>query len=199
MQILELIIILFESFDRWPPNPEFEVRRVNSCVFSYLTNYSYSVLVNQILKANNISIMILDVKHGFPQVRMNQHIFLSCLRISSFGDFTWSRGSRWYSHIKDPTEIASSPFTYNVCIVSRRANANRFRGATKQITHAECQIFEHVRDGMERRWNFSLGKDFVQHDIVVGGAGSTLESLVRLQEGVPVARLGDAAVDYGAA
>ncbi len=52
---------------------------------------------------------------------------------------------------------------------------------------------------MERRWNFSLGKDFVQHDIVVGGAGSALEPLVRLQEEVPVARLGDAAVDYGAA
>ena len=52
---------------------------------------------------------------------------------------------------------------------------------------------------MERRWNFSLGKDFVQHDIVVGGAGSAFQPLVRLQEEVTVARLGDAAVDYGAA
>lgn len=131
---------------------------------------------------------------------MNQYIFRSCLRMSSFrGGFTWRRGSRWYSHIKFPTEIASSPFTYNVCIVSRRANANRFRGATKQITHAECQIFGHVGNVIELTWNFSLGKDFVQQNMVVGGAGSALESLVRLQEEVPVARLGDAAVDYGAA
>lgn len=51
---------------------------------------------------------------------------------------------------------------------------------------------------MEWRLDFSLGKDFVQHDIVVGRAGSALNSLVRLLEEVPVARLCDAAIDHGA-
>lgn len=133
-----------------------------------------------------LCITVLDVKHGVPQVGMNQNVFR----------YAWRRGSRWRSHIKEPTEIASSPFTHNVCIVSWRANANRFGGATKKITHVECQIFKHVGDVLEPIWDFSLSKNFIQHNIVLGGAGGALDRGVRLQEKLPVAGLGDAAVDY---
>jgi len=53
-----------------------------------------------------------------------------------------------------------------------------------------CQIFEHVSDVLEGRWNSTPGKDFVEHDVVVGGPGGASERGVGLQEEVPVAGLG---------
>ncbi len=142
--------------------------------------------------------VLLDVKHRIPQIRMNQHVFRPCLWMSSIAQYTLRWSSRGRDSIKKPTEIASGPFTHNICIVSGRADANSFGGATEKIAYAVCQIFEHVRDVLEGRWNFALGEDFVEHDVVVGGAGGALERGVGLQEEVPVAGLGDAAVDYGA-
>lgn len=54
------------------------------------------------------------------------------------------------------------------------------------------------KESRYRRWDFPLGKDFVQHDIVMGRTGDTLERSLRLQGEVPVAGLRDAAVNYSA-
>lgn len=117
---------------------------------------------------------------------MNQHIFRPCVRIVLLPRL----------RLAQATEIASSPFTHNVCIVSWPANATRFGGATKKIIHVECQIYKDVGDVLETIWDFSLSRNFIQHNIVMCGAGGALDRGVRLQEEVPVAGLGDAAVDY---
>ena len=50
---------------------------------------------------------------------------------------------------------------------------------------------------MMRKSGAAFGKDLVEDDVVLGRAGGAVERGVRLQENIPVTKLGDAAVDDG--
>ena len=135
-----------------------------------------------------------DVEHGILQRRMNRHSFRTC-PIPRYA-LRWSAQRR--RCVKKLREVTSSPLAHHVRIVSRRADADGFGGATEKIAHVVRQILEHVGHVLKRRFHVALGKDFVEHDVVVSGPRGALERGVRLQEEIPVAGLGNSAVDYSA-
>lgn len=86
--------------------------------------------------------------------------------------------------------------TDEISVVRRGANAHSFGGPSKQITHIVRQVLEGIRSGLELWRQLQIAENLIVNDVVVSWSGSALNRGVRLEEEVPVASLGDAAVNH---
>ena len=126
---------------------------------------------------------------------MNPHI----IRIRPDGPFDHTtRGSSTWRGIKKVAQVAPSSLTHQIGIVSRRANADGFGGTAEEVAHVVREVLEGVGGILEGGLDLGATEDLVEDGVVVGGTGGALDGGVGLEEEVPVAGFGDAAVDDGA-
>ena len=100
--------------------------------------------------------------------------------------------------LEHPAEIAPRPITDQISVVGRRANTHRLGRAPEQVAQIVGQVLEGVGGAHERGLHAALAEDLVVDDVVMRRPSGALEGGVGLQEEIPVAGLGDAAVDDGA-
>lgn len=96
------------------------------------------------------------------------------------------------------TQEASSTRANQIGIVRRRTDTNRLRRTTEHVAHLVSEVLEDIsRAGAGAVSRVAGVEDLIPDGEVVSRTGSSLEGGVSLQEEVPVACLGDAAVDDG--
>lgn len=91
--------------------------------------------------------------------------------------------------------VQPGALTRDVGIVRWRADAHSLGSASKGVTEGLCELFDLVGNVLALATG---SKDLVQHYHVVRGAAGSLDHVVRLQEEIPHALFGHAAIDNGA-
>lgn len=105
--------------------------------------------------------------------------------------------ARCWCWVKYPSQVASSPVTDQVGVISWRTDADRLGGPSKEITKIVHQILDYVCRVPERWCHPSNPKNLVVNNIIMSGTRSPLECRVGLQEEIPVASLCHSAIHDG--
>lgn len=144
----------------------------------------------------------LDVKHRVGNVGVKYNTTLIRLLLTTLStNNTSSRGSRG-SRIELLTEVAARTGTHQIGVVRRRTDADSLSGPAEEVAQVVRENLQDIR-GTEIACLGGLRgvrgvENLVPDGEVVCGTRGSLQGGVCLQVEVPVAGLGDAAVDDGA-
>lgn len=94
-----------------------------------------------------------------------------------------------------PSKQPPPSLTSQIRIEDRRRYTDSSGSPTEKMAHVERQSFDHIGDlAVCRDSAVRFGEDFVEQDEIVGRTGGALECVVGLEEEVPFAGFGDAAI-----
>ena len=107
------------------------------------------------------------------------------------------RGTRSRRRGEHPAEVTSRPIADEIRIIRRGTPAHSLCCPPEKVAQIVGQVLERVGGAREGRLHLALAENLVVNDVVMRRPGGALDRGVCLQEKIPVAGFGYAAIDDG--